>query len=145
MSVYSERDIAINFDGDLEIGAGGDIVLSNSFDTQKAAVNWLLRTNKGEYQPDVRLGCDVGTFIGKTMTNSIINNMEGVVLSNLVKFIISRSDVRVDIIPIAHDELALLVSIAGKYLGDDGNLLDSGQTVLKYVFPYLEGSPTPVL
>jgi len=145
MAIYSERDVELTFSGDLQLSANGDIKLGDSFETQKSAINWFLRTNKGENQPDVRLGCDVGLSIGKNMTNGNLNLLEDSVLQNLVRFVIARTDVRVDAVPLDCEEVGLFVNVGGKYLDDDGNVIEGAQEVLKYLFPYLEGEFTPIL
>ena len=144
MAIYSERGIALDFSGDLQIGANGDIKIDDSYTTQKSAINWFLRTNRGDYVADQRLGCDVGRYIGEEMNRSILSQLEDSVLSNLVKFVSARGDVRVDAVPIDCESVGIFVSVGGKYLGTDGNLLEPGTEVLTYVFPYLEGQPTPL-
>lgn len=135
----------MNLSGDLEVDAKGDIKLADSYESKKSAINWFLRTDKGEFFPDKRLGCNVGTFIGKKMSNANLNQLELSINRNLTKFAIAPTDVRVDVVPISHEEAAIFVSVKGKYLDDDGNVLDSDTEVIKYIFPYLEGEPTPIL
>jgi phage baseplate assembly protein W len=144
MANYSDRGIALTFSGDLQISANGDIDLANSFETQKAAVNWFLRTNKGDYTPDRRLGCNLGTFIGKNISAEVLDQMESVCNMTLTKYSVHKADLRIDAIPIDHDNIGLFVSVGGRYLDEDGNLLASGVEILKYIYPYLEGQPTPL-
>tara|TARA_R100000951_G_C2516663_1_gene142086 strand:+ start:125 stop:562 length:438 start_codon:yes stop_codon:yes gene_type:complete len=144
MAIYSERGLALTFSGDLQVGANGDVKIDDAFESEKSAVNWFLRTNKGDYVPDQRLGCNVGTYIGDKMSRSVLSQLEDSVLSNLVKFVAARTDIRVDAVPIDCDSVGIFVSVGGKYLDTDGNLLEPGVEVLTYVFPYLEGQPTPL-
>lgn len=143
MSIYSERGVATNFSGDIQLGANGDLKLADSYETQKAAINWFMRTNKGDYVPDQRLGCDAGRFIGDKMSRRAADQLESSALGNLTKFLVSRSDIDVNAIPIDSDTLGIFVTVGGKYLDSDGNLLDPGTEIITYTFPYLEGEPTP--
>ena len=145
MGLYNERDISLNFSGDIEIGANGDLKLADSYESQKSAINWFMRTNRGDYVPDRRLGCDAGRFVGKPLESSTVSDLKDSVLSNLVKFVISRGDINVDVVPIDYETLGIFVAVGGNYLDSDGNLLDAETEIITYVFPYLEGFPTPVL
>jgi len=143
MAIYSERDIAFTQSGDLSVNARGDLELASSYESQKAAINFLVKTNKGEYIPDNRIGCDAGTFIGRNQTRENISAMEAGVIANLSDFVIARSDLSVNIIPVERDVLGLFVGVQGEYIGSDGNLLDLDPELLTFTFPYLEGFPTP--
>jgi hypothetical protein len=144
MGIYTERGLALTFSGDLQIGSNGDLKLDNSFDTHKSAANWFVRTNKGDYTPDKRLGCDLGRYIGKEMSRDNLLSLENGALANLVKFTVNRGDVTVDAAPIDCDTIAVFVSLQGQYLDEDGKLLQPGTEVLTYVYPYIEGQPTPL-
>jgi hypothetical protein len=144
MAYYAERGLALTFSGDLQLSANGDIALASSYETQKSAVNWFLRTNKGDYKPDARLGCDLGKNIGDRMTEQNLNTMEDAALMNLTKYVMPQEDLRIDVIPVEHETVGVFASIRGKYLDPDGNVLDPGVEVITYVYPYFEGQPTPL-
>ncbi len=144
MSIYSTRDISLTLSGDIEIGANGDIKLATSHETVKNQINWFLKTDKGQYQPDVRLGCNVGIFIGDSMSDDLLVSMEDTVRAALHKYVVLPQDIRVDALPISYDEVGVFVTLVGQYLDDDGNLLDTTPEVITYTFPYLEGSPSSI-
>ena len=47
-------------------------------------------------------------------------------------------------IPLAHDEIGVIVGYGGEYIDKDGNVMDTTTHVINYLFPYLEGGPIPV-
>lgn len=144
MSIYNTRDISMTLSGDIEIGANGDIKLATSHESVKNQVNWFLKTDKGQYQPDNKLGCNVGTFWGDSLSNDLLISMEDTVRASLHKYVVLPQDISVDAIPLSYDEIGVFVTLRGQYLDDDGNLLDIIPEVISYTFPYLEGSPSSI-
>ena len=144
MSTYSARDISLTLGGDIEIGANGDIKLASSHESVKNQINWFLRTDKGQYQPNSRLGCNVGIFIGDSMSNDLLISMEDTVRAALHKYVVLPQDINVDALPLSYDEVGVFVTLVGQYLDDDGNLLDITPEVISYNFPFLEGSPSSI-
>lgn len=143
MAIYNERDLAIGLSGDISIAAGGDLELASAYETQKDQVNFYFRTNKGEYQPDRRVGCDVGEAIGESMTAEGLRAIEHTATAALAKFVLHRSDFRVDAIPLSVQEIGVFVTVGGQYLDEDGNLEVGDPEVLTYNFPFFDGDPTP--
>lgn len=144
MAIYSSRDISLNLSGDIDIGSNGDIKLADSYESVKSQINWFLRTDYGDYQPDDRLGCNAGYYIGKEMSRDNLVSIEDTVRAALVKYVVVSQDINVDAVPLSQEEIGIFVTLRGDYLGEDGNLLVTTPEVLTYTFPYLEGSPTPL-
>jgi len=141
MALYIARDVACNFSGDVTIGANGDLKLADSYESHKAAVNFLIRTDKGEYKADRRVGCDLGTFIGQEHDEAMHIAMEHSILDNITRFVISRSDVQAHVMPLSYDQAGVFLVVGGTYVDSDGNTLDLEPEVLVYAFPYAEGEP----
>ncbi len=142
MSVYTAQDIVLSLSGDLQVSAGGDIELADSYESHKNAVNFLLKTNKGDFKPDKRIGCDLGNFIGQNNSTTVFTEIEDTAVENIEKFIFSRSDFAVHAVPLTYDEAGVFVVIGGTYVDKDGNLIENnGPEALTYVFPFLEGQP----
>jgi hypothetical protein len=144
MSIYVVRDIYCNMSGDIQIDAKGDIKLADSYESHKAAVNFLIKTDKGEYAPDKRIGCDLGAFIGKNNDESTQVAMEHTILDNVTRFVLDRSDINVHVIPMSPNDAGVFAVIGGQFLDSvSGNLLDPDPRpeVLTYLFPYAEGEP----
>lgn len=143
MSTYSVSDIACSFSGDITIGSHGDLSLADSYETHKAAVNFLIRTDKGQYKPDKRVGCNLGSFIGDQMLPETFQGMEQTALDNLTKFVMSPTDVQVHVMPLSKEEAGVFVLVAGDYIDSNGNVLvTSAPEVIAYSYPYAEGQPT---
>jgi hypothetical protein len=141
--MYTLRDITSSVSGDVVVGPHGDLDLANSFETVKLAVNFITRTDKGGYAPDSRVGGNLGSHIGATLSKEVTLSMENGLKENLSKFILSPSDFQVHAVPVTHDTVGIFVAVAGQYLDQDGNILDVGPEVLSFTFPYYEGDPTP--
>lgn len=141
--MYTSRGLIGGVSGDVELAPHGDLKLGNSFETITDAVNFIVRTQKGGYTPDTRVGGSVGAAIGDQMTKDCTLDIENELKENLSKFILNPSDYRVHAIPISHEEIGLFVAVAGQYLDNDGNLLETEPQVLSYLFPYFEGKATP--
>ena len=143
MALYAENDVYLTFSGDLEITPNGDIKVGDAYETRRSAINFLIRTDRGEYKPDTRLGCDLGNNIGDVITDDLLLSMEHSALSNLTRFAMEREDITVNVIPLSHQELGIFVGVKGSYIANDGNLLEHSPEVLTYLFPYTEDGPTP--
>jgi hypothetical protein len=144
MAIYTSRDISLTLGGDIEIGANGDIKLATSHESIKNQVTWFLKTDKGQYQPDEKLGCNVGSFIGDSMSNDLLISIEDTVRAALFKYVVVPQDINVDALPLSYDHIGVFVTLVGQYLDDDGNLLDVNPEVISYDFPFLEGSPSAI-
>ena len=144
MGLYSARDIYSTMSGDIALESNGDIKLANSHESISGAINFLLRTDKGGYVPDRRIGADLGTFIGESLTSSLIYDMQGSAIANLTEYVIDRRDIEVRAFPLSNDEAGIVVVFAGTYVDEDGNVVDVTPHTINYLYPYIEGEPTPI-
>lgn len=144
MGIYAYRDLHRTTSGDITLASNGDIKLAESDETLSGVVNFIVQTDRGEYVPDNRLGADLGSFIGGTITRFTLNQIEKNLIQNLTKFALNREDLQVHAIPLAHDEIGVIVGYGGEYIDKDGNVMDTTTHVINYLFPYLEGGPIPV-
>jgi hypothetical protein len=142
--MYFLQDINTTQAGDLIVSANGDLELGDSFETIKSAVNFIARTDKGGYLPDIRIGGDLGAGIGGQMNKQTLMSMEASLRDNLAKFILNPSDFRVHVIPLTTEDVGVFVAIGGQYTDADGNLIDVTPEIISYSYPFLEGSPTPL-
>src|SRR5688500_2978996 len=111
MAIYSDRDLESSFQGDLEIDTKGDLKLANALDTHKAAANFVLRTDFGQYAPDRSVGCNLGSFIGKNNTPDNHRFMEYNIVKVLAERIYSPTDVVVTVVPFDVNEALCLIDI----------------------------------
>lgn len=143
MGVYSARDIYSTTNGDLEVGSNGDLKIATSVESISGAINFVLRTDKGGYVPDNRIGADLGTFIGQTMSSSLVYDMQNSALANLTEFVIDLTDIELRVFPLSNDEAGVVVAYAGTYIDQDGNVIDVDPQTINYLYPYIEGEPQP--
>jgi len=137
---YNQVDIYMGLSGDFQLGSNGDIMLAESFESTKQTVNYIARTDKGDYIPDGRIGGDLGTFVGDILDEEILSNMERSLSSNLSRFILNESDFKVHCMPISINDVGVFIVLGGQYLDKDGNILDTDTEVISFSFPYAEGS-----
>jgi hypothetical protein len=143
MGVYSARDIYSNMSGDIEIGTNGDLKIGSSIESVTSAINFILRTDKGGYTPDNRIGADLGTFIGDELTSTMIYDMQNSAIANLTEFVIDRPDIEVRVLPLSNEEAGIIVAFAGMYIDQDGNVLEVSPQTINYLYPYIDGEPRP--
>ena len=143
MGIYTARDIYQTASGDLAVSSNGDIRLGTSLESVSGSVNFILRTDRGGYRPDKRIGANFGSFIGERMTRDVITDMENSAISNITDWTLDRSDLQLRIFPLSNEEAGVVTIIAGTYIDSDGNVMDVNPTVVNYVYPYLEGEPNP--
>jgi hypothetical protein len=143
MGIYSDRDLSSSFEGDIVLSGNGDLELASTYESQKAAINFIVRTDKGGYRPDYRLGADLGTFMGERNNKDTATTIEASILQNLTEFVLDGQDVAVHAIPISMDELGVFIEVGGDYMDEDGNLLVIAPEMLTYTFPFLNGEATP--
>jgi hypothetical protein len=145
MSIYILQDIQTSFEGDLEINSNGDLKLANSFDTEKALINFWLRTDHSEYSPNPDIGCNLGSYISEKMSKESINNIKFDVIHSLTRDIVSSEDLIVEVAPLTINELIIAVKITGTFLDRNGEELQTSPYLFTYSFPYITGNPTPLV
>ena len=143
MGTYTARDIYSNISGDIEVGANGDLKIASSLESVNSAINFILRTDKGGYTPDNRIGADLGTFVGDQLTSSMIYDMQNSAIANLTEFVIDRPDIEIRAVPLSNEEAGIIVVFAGTYIDQDGNVLDVSPQTINYLYPYIDGEPRP--
>lgn len=139
---YTQTDIYAGISGDFVVSSQGDLLLAESYDSVRQTVNFIARTDKGDYVPDNRIGGNLGSYVGGQITDDTLANMEKSLISNLEKFAINRGDFQVHCMPISTQDVGVFVVVGGQYLDKDGNILDTEPEVISFTFPYAEGDPT---
>lgn len=139
MSLYSSQDIEFDFDGDIVISSKGDVNLASSIDTYKSAANFVLRTDYGDYAPDPSVGCNLGSFIGKTVSVDNIQKIEHNITRTLKERIFNQSDIECTVVPFDVNEVLCVISIRGSYLLS-GTITSIEGERIAYTFPFIDGS-----
>lgn len=143
MALYLLQDIKTNFEGDVEIDSKGDLKLANALETTRAAVNFSLRTDLGEYQPNPRIGCNLGSYIGDINSRETHQDMESSINLGLKRRVVEPQDVEVDVVPFSLTEALCSIKIKGNYLisGEVTEVMESRQS---YTFPFIAGQIDPL-
>ena len=138
MALYKFRDIETSFEGDIEVSPKGDLKLADSLATYKAAANFLLRTDYGDYVPDRTVGCNLGSFVGKNNTTDNHELMRHQINKTLKEKLFSVIDAESYVVPFDMNEVLCIVNIGGSYL-IDGVIKTIHGEKLAYTFPYIDG------
>lgn len=138
MSLYSDRDIQTDIEGDIVLDTKGDLSLASSLDTYKSAANFLLRTDYSDYAADPSVGCNLGSFVGKNITIPNIQKIEYTVTKTLRERIFNQSDVDCTVVPFDINELLCVINIQGSYL-ISGAITNVDSERIAYVFPFIDG------
>jgi hypothetical protein len=141
--MYAIRDIYANLSGEIEIDSKGDIKLGDSFESIRGAVNFIARTDKGDYVPDLRIGGDPGAYIGEPLTKDVTLSLENSIRGNIQRFVMNSKDFSVHVMPVTYEDVGVFIGVAGEYIGSDGNLLDITPEVITFSVPHIDISPTP--
>jgi len=143
MATYVDSDIASTQGGDIIVDSKGDIKIADSLETYKAAANFLLRTDYGDYAADINVGCNLGVFIGESNTPKIHAKMESNINRTLQNNVFSSADVNAVVVPFDHEEALAVIQIAGTYVVS-GEFVEAIDQKIVYTFPYIEGEPSPL-
>lgn len=143
MAIYIHQDIATTFDGDLELSDNGDVRVGTSLDTYKAIVNFMLRTDFGDYAPDTSIGCNLGSFVGELNNSDTHQDMEYNINRVLQDQIFSKSDVSTDVVAMDVNDAVCIVNIAGHYIVDNQTQYFDAIRLM-YSYPYIDGEVTPL-
>jgi hypothetical protein len=144
MATYVDQDIASTFGGDIILSSKGDLKIADSLETHKAAANFLLRTDYGDYAADKTVGCILGSFIGELNPQANHDKMELLINRGLQSQIFSTEDVLATVVPFDINEALCVVQIVGNYLVS-GEIVYAIDQKISYLFPYIEGEPTPLV
>lgn len=144
MSTYTDQDLAVTFDGDLILDGRGDLKLANSLESYKAASNFVLRTDYGDYAPDQNVGCNLGSYIGQLNTPKVHSSMEYSISKVLENEIFASSDVDITVVPFDVDEALAVINLAGYFLIDNEITYVQDER-MAYSFPFIDATPTPLV
>lgn len=142
MGLYSDSDIKSSFEGDICLNGRGDLDIANAADTVHSSVNFIVRTDKLDYAPDVSIGANLGSFIGDKNESRTHDEMRDSVATNLGT-ILSPEDFDVSVVPFDLNEAIVFVYFAGTYLIDN-EFVKYRKERMSFLFPYIEGNPTPL-
>lgn len=140
MAIYIESDIRSNYSGDICLSPKGDLDLGSSVDTYFTSVNFILKTNNGEYQPNSLVGADLGYFVGEINNTESHQQMKYNIDTSLDR-IMDPKDISSYVTYFTREEALCTVFLKGTFLIDN-ELVDYERITLTYAFPYLEGEAT---
>jgi len=145
MALYYSRDVEVDVAGDLVVNSRGDISLNDAEDSCKHAMKFMLATDFNELAADSGFGSNIGSLIGLEDMALVLERIfplvqEGVGRQGLM----SPDDVDCMAVPVAHDQVLLIVRCRGQFLQNNGEIKTDAQFSLKYLFPYKEARLTEI-
>lgn len=139
---HAGRDIGFT-SGDLPIADNGDIDMAGYSDSLLNAINFLLKTNKGEYKPDPDVGCDLGTLYGEPVDETSLDLIKEFIESEITKAHLYPDEFELEVLDLENNSVAILLAITATFLADDFEMSEENIQVA-YDFPYFSGHPTEV-
>jgi len=137
MALYYLRDIEVGVDGDLAVDEMGNLPLATAKDSCKHGMKFLVSTDFGQLASETVFGSNIGSLIGVTDMNVVLDRVVTLVMEGVARQgLMSPNDVQVLAIPIAHDQILLLVRVKGQFMDENGEIHADDEFTLKYLFPY---------
>lgn len=143
MALYPLQDLASTFSGDLLSNGRGDLLIADALDTIKSAVNFVLRTDHGDYAPRPEVGANLGSLIGELMSEEQQKIAESMITRSTTTNLLSPGDIMATVVPVSEQELACIIQVRGNYL-ISGQIQAVDSELITYSFPYLAGPLTPL-
>ena len=143
MTVYVGQDIEATTEGDLQVDGNGDLKLATYVNTVANTINFLLKTDKGDYRPDIEVGCNLGSLIGNSDVNETEILAKSFIREQFDKGYIDVGDYEIETLRVGPENLIILVSANITTFDENLELVESSVN-LAFNFPYLEGALTTV-
>ena len=121
-----ETDIKVADDWDLEVGPNGDLQIANASRTAVQDVMFRMRSQRGELKTQPDFGASLEAFIGQANTRELGRRMQSEIFRALTRDNrFAPATVRVEVAPIAHDEVVALIGLLDLVEGLSGSLIVS--------------------
>lgn len=114
MASYGTRvDIMMTLEGDLVVGANGDLKLTYGQDSVIRDINKVLRTTNPDWVTHPAIGAGLETFVGAQNTRETATMMERQITDAIIRAEILRpGDIpKVEVVPVSFDEVKVYISI----------------------------------
>jgi len=125
--MYNFIDLKVDSEGDLEISGNGDIQLSTSAESLQQEILFRLNTEHLDYVPAPFTGANLRSFVGEPNNErTALAITENVFISLTKDGFLPQSLLFVDVVPVAIDQVALLVLYTGLVEGQEEAVVVSG-------------------
>ncbi len=143
MALYFGADIKTGPDGDLSVNNQGDLEIADSPTSLKQALKFLISTDFGEMDVIPSFGANLGTLVGSSDQDQVLESIPVLIRDALNRHgVAENGDVDVQAIPITEDQVYLRIETAGTFFDADGEVIDTTEVTLKFLFPYKEARIT---
>lgn len=142
MGIYNSQDIKTDISGAIVLSDRGDLDIASCIDTYKSAVNFVIRTDYGDYAPNKVVGCNLGAYIGEPNIDQMHKEMEESMNRSIIR-IMNPEDFYSVVVPFDYNETVAYVFMAGTYLVDN-EYRAFDQERVTFLFPYIQGDPTQI-
>lgn len=140
MGIYIDSDIKSSFEGDIELSSKGDLKLANPSESFSSVLNFIMRTDPGQYRPNPSVGANLGFFVGEKNDTETHEEMEESINQALSR-VFDLKDFRADVTSFSQNEAMCVVFLKGTYLIDN-EFKEIERMTFTYGYPYIKGSPT---
>jgi len=142
--IYDRTDYFFSYDGDFAVGPDKDI-MDTSYDPLRAAHQEILsriRSDKGDWVYNPAIGATLSRFVGMPNTQETANAMRQAMLASLqYDNTVDISDVKIQIVPVAFDMVAIRIELA--YIRTRQNA-NSSPVTLTFLYDYQDNNVYPI-
>ena len=137
MASYFGFDVKIGADGDLSVNSQGDLELATSPESLRQALQFMISTDFREMDTLPSFGANLGTLVGADNVNAVLEAIPTQIRDALFRDgVAENEDVSIHAIPISEDQIYLRIETTGTFFDQDGEVIDTTQIELKFLFPY---------
>ena len=124
--MFFQRDIELDTDLDLKVGVDGDLVLASEAKTLRQDIEFRLRTEHKEYEPQPYIGADLRRFVGYPNTFRTAELIKENIINSLTQDLrIIPATLFVDVVPISINKVKIFVLVKDSIVNSDQPLLVS--------------------
>ena len=137
MALYFGADVRTGPDGDLSVNNRGDLEIADSPTSLKQALKFLVATDFNEMDVIPSFGANLGTLVGSEDQDQVLEAIPVLIRDALSRHgVAENADVRVHAFPITEDQIYLRVETTGTFFDSEGEIMDTTEVTLKFLFPY---------
>lgn len=135
MGIYFAQDVQVDDGGELQF-ENGDLKLASVKRSHLQALHWLIASNRNDcIYGDAT--ANLGAWFGRLNINTNHRAMEEQITRAIIaQRIFTPGDVRVAVIPVAENDVAITAHLFGSFQELDPRLEDDGYATLAYLFPF---------
>jgi len=112
--LHVTQDLKVDNDGDLVLDDTGDLALDTPADTCRRAVEFRVRSELGDFEPDPYIAAGLDKFVGRPNDQSTLDGIKEAVYISLTRDgLFEKSEVFVEAVPYSASGILIMVFLQG--------------------------------